>query len=101
VIHRALKLIRQFHRVKQTDLADRLDISKSFLSEVESGKKAPTLDLLDRYAREFKMPASTFLLFAEHLNGKPFPKNRDKGADKVFQLLEWIAAGEDDDDVAA
>ena len=35
----ALRLIRVFHDLKQQDLADRLEISKSYLSEIENGQK--------------------------------------------------------------
>lgn len=39
MINRALKTIRLFHNIKQSELADKLCISKSYLSELESGKK--------------------------------------------------------------
>ncbi|MGH6876906.1 MAG: helix-turn-helix domain-containing protein, partial [Rhizomicrobium sp.] len=34
--NRALKLIRQYHRLSQVELADELGLSKSFVSEIES-----------------------------------------------------------------
>ena len=49
MIHRALKLIRQFHELKQNDLAEKLDISKSYLSEIETGKKPANLELLQAF----------------------------------------------------
>ena len=100
MIHRALKLTRQYHRLTQAELAERLNISKSFISELESGKKAPTLDLLERYAHEFKMPASTLLMFAERL-GTGEPSKKAARADKVLRILEWVANGEDDRNAAA
>lgn len=39
MINRALKTIRLYHNLKQSELADNLCISKSYLSEIESGKK--------------------------------------------------------------
>ena len=100
MIHRALKLTRQFHRLTQTELATRMNISKSFLSELESGKKMPTLDLLSRYAQEFKMPASDFLIFAEKLGEKAHPKKMAR-ADKVLRLLEWVVDDKDHRDATA
>lgn len=100
MIHRALKLTRQFHRLTQADVASRLGISKSFLSELEAGKKAPTLELLNRYASEFDIPASTFLVFTEQLN-RASPSSRRKRADKVLRFLEWAAGDEGRDDATA
>ena len=90
MINRALKLTRQFHRLSQGEAAARLEISKSFLSEIEAGKKAPTLDLLNRYAAAFGIPASTLLLFSEN-SDDPERAIKQKPARKVIQFLEWAA----------
>jgi transcriptional regulator with XRE-family HTH domain len=89
-ISRALKLTRQFHRLSQTDLADGIGISKSHISELESGKKAPSIDLLQKYAEAFDIPASTLLLFAERLDGEMPARQRTK-VEKVLEFLEWIS----------
>jgi transcriptional regulator with XRE-family HTH domain len=96
MINRVLKLTRQYHRLTQADLAARLGISKSFLSELEAEKKAPTLDLIGRYAREFKLPASTFLMFSERLDGAPASGSKAH-ADKLLRFLEWAASEEDEE----
>ena len=67
MLSEALRLIRVFHDMKQTELAQRLGISKSYLSEIESGKKPPRMDLIERYASEFGIPSSSILFFAEGL----------------------------------
>ncbi len=91
MLHEALRLIRVFHDLKQTDLAERLNISKSHLSEVENGLKTPSLDLISRYASEFNIPASSILFFSENLN-KPAKADIVKSAiaDKVIQFLRVI-----------
>src|SRR6266853_321616 len=87
----ALRLVRVFHDISQTELADRLQISKSFLSEIESGKKEPTLHLLSRYASEFKISVSSLLFFAERVGTRTDNASR-RFAPKVIKLLDWIAA---------
>ena len=67
MLSEALRLIRVFHDMKQTELAQRLGISKSYLSEIESGKKPPRMDLIERYSSEFGIPSSSILFFAEGL----------------------------------
>ena len=63
--HEALRLVRVFHDLNQSTLAERLEISKSFLSEIESGKKTISLELLNKYAEIFNMPVSSLMFFAE------------------------------------
>src|SRR6185312_15667271 len=95
MINRALRLAREFHRMKQVELAKRLNISTSYLSEIEAGKKPPTIELLDGYAELFGVPASTFLMFGEQVSGKEDQKRQEK-ARKLLQFFEWVA-GEDDE----
>lgn len=89
----ALRLVRVFHDMSQTALADRLGISKSYLSEIESGKKSPTLELIQKYAETFGMPLSSLLFFAENLeNPSQSNKVRAAIAGKALKMLQWIAA---------
>ncbi|NLH82455.1 MAG: helix-turn-helix transcriptional regulator [Phyllobacteriaceae bacterium] len=90
--HRALKLIRQYHRLSQVDLAERLDLSKSFISEIEKdGGKKPSIDVLERYASYFKIPLSSLMLFAERTDKNDFSeRSRIYAADKVLKMLEWL-----------
>ena len=93
--HEALRLVRVFHDLSQTALADRLGISKSYLSEIEGGKKAVTLELLEKYAEVFNMPASSLLFFSERLNDSKPEKVRSAVAGKVIKMLDWIASKSD------
>lgn len=90
--HRALKLIRQYHRLTQVELAEHLGLSKSFISEIEKecGKK-PSIDVLERYASYFRIPLSSLLLFAERTDTADFgERSRTYAADKVLKMLEWL-----------
>ena len=95
LLNEALRLIRVFHDLKQTDLASRIGISKSYLSEIEKGKKSPTMDLVEKYSSEFKIPASSILFFSEQLSHevgeRRLPRNA-KGviANKVIQILQFV-----------
>jgi transcriptional regulator with XRE-family HTH domain len=89
---RALKLIRQYHRLSQAELADALNLSRSFVSELEkSGGKKPSIDVLERYASYFKIPLSSLLLFAERSGSSDLREtSRAFAADKVLRMLEWL-----------
>jgi len=90
--HRALKLIRQYHRLSQVELAGCLGLSKSFISEIEKdGGKKPSIDVLERYASYFKIPLSSLMLFAERTEANDIgERSRVYAADKVLKMLEWL-----------
>lgn len=100
MLHSALRHLRRYHGLKQQDLATRLQISKSYLSEIESGSKAHaiTVDLLGKYAEIFGVPVSTLMLFSEQLDsGKRSEKLRVAMAAKVVKMLDWIDQHEHDE----
>ena len=68
MLHRALRLMRVFHDLTQKELAELLGISKSHISEIEAGKKTPTLAVLARYASVFEVPVSSILFLSENLD---------------------------------
>lgn len=98
MLSEALRMIRVFHDLKQKDMAQRLEISPSYLSEIESGIKEPNLPLLRKYADEFHLPLSSIMFFSEQLeNGKSASRARKIVSTKVMTLLRFISerAGRD------
>lgn len=94
--HDALRLIRVFHDLSQSALAEKLSISKSYLSEIESGeKKNLSVELLERYAKVFNVPVSSLLFFSEQLDGERDTPARKAIATKIVKMLDWVAAKED------
>lgn len=87
----ALRLIRVYHDLKQTEAAARLGISKSYLSEIESGTKDPTLQLINKYAETFDLPASSIMFFAESVDrGRPADQARRYVASGILKLLRFV-----------
>lgn len=97
MINKALRMAREFHHMKQNELAQKLDISTSYLSEIETGKKPASVELLEAYGRVFKIPASTFLLFKEQVDGANDDRRVQK-AHKMLQFFEWVLEESGDDD---
>lgn len=90
--NRALRLIRAFHHINQNDLAKKIGLSKSYISELETGNKTPSLEVLEKYAAYFKIPLSSLMMFAEKVEGGGFvEEGRVVVADKVLKMLDWIA----------
>lgn len=97
MLHQALRHLRRYHQIKQDDLAKQLEISNSYLSEIESGKKAHaiTIDLLKRYSEIFNVPISSLLLFSEQLDSsKRSEKFRVATAAKILKVLDWVHSDE-------
>lgn len=91
----ALKLLRRHQGLNQATLASKLGVSRSYVSELESGNRTPSLDLLSRYAETFDVPVSSLVFFAEALDDKADLTgrlDRAKGviAKKVIALLTLL-----------
>jgi len=92
MLNEALRLIRVFHNMNQKELSEKLEISRSYLSEIESGKKNINIDLLKKYSIIFDIPSSSLLLFSENLeNNKLNEKTRVYVAKKVVNIMNWIS----------
>lgn len=82
--------------MKQKELAKKLEISNSYLSEIESGDKTISMDLLEKYSQVFGIPASTFLLFRENFVD-PVNQSQKARAKRLLDFFEWVAHEDDDD----
>jgi transcriptional regulator with XRE-family HTH domain len=83
--------MRVFHDLKQVELAEKLGISKSHLSEIESGSKTPSLDIIERYSKTFGIPVSSIMFFSENIeNAGKGEKAKAFVASKVISFLQLI-----------
>ena len=87
-----LKHIRIFNHQTQLELSDSLGLSRSYISEIESGSKIPTLEVLQKYSEVFDIPLSSIMLFAEEFKDKKSLKKKAKLllAKKAIAFLDWI-----------
>lgn len=75
----------------QTDLSVKLGISKSYLSEIEGGKKSVGYELLEKYSAVFDIPVSSLVFFSENIERKDSvsEKFRTVFSDKILRVMEW------------
>src|ERR1035441_1436832 len=96
MISEALRLLRVYHNLTQTQLATDLKVSKSYVSEIESGKKKASIDILETYSAHFKVPLSSLFFFSEELDQrKTTDRVKGKVAMAALRLLGTIAGRED------
>lgn len=88
----ALRLIRVYHDLKQKQVAELLEVSTSYLSEIEKGHKTPTLDIVQRYSDKFGIPVSSIMFFAESVEGGTFDRARSIVAGKMIGLMQFLEA---------
>lgn len=72
-LNQVLRYLRIIHDLKQKDLADKIDISRSHLSEIESGRKLPSFSVLERYSQNFNLPVYALIFLAEINTELPQP----------------------------
>ena len=96
----ALRLLRIFNGYKSAELAKKLELSQSYVSELENGKKQPTMEVLDKYAKVFEMKKSTLMLFAESLEGEEIKNDKKqriaRAGMKLLKILDKVGEFEDE-----
>lgn len=91
MLNEALKLVRNYHNISQTQLCNELGVSNSYLSEIESGKKVPTLEFLSKFSEHFKIPLSSLIFFSEKIDSEKITDNfRVSVAKKIIAMLKWV-----------
>lgn len=91
MINNALKLIRKYHNRTLTETAEDIGVSKSYLSELENGKKTPSIEVLKSYSDAFGMPLSSILFFAENQEtGERERKLKRAIGTKALKMLDWL-----------
>lgn len=95
MINDALRLLRLYLGLSQKELSSALNVSQSMISEMESGTKAVSMELLERYSQQFDVRMSQLLFFAEELEGQPIiTKGKLIIASHVLSLLEKLSPKE-------
>lgn len=68
-----MKLRRKELRIKQSELAEKLDISNNHISSIENGREKPSLDMFLKICEELNVTPDYLLLGNVHANN--IPKN--------------------------
>ncbi|WP_353175617.1 helix-turn-helix domain-containing protein [Delftia acidovorans] len=88
-IGQAIQLARKKRRLSQSALAERADISVSYLSLLERGRRDPPLSTIKRIAAALVMPVEIlFFLGAE--DGELGQLNRDLAGQLAITALELL-----------
>lgn len=90
MINEGLRLIRVFHDCKTSELADALGLSASYISEIESGKKTPSMETLQKYAKHFDTTVSAIMFFAEDIDKDKKKPAKAAIRNKLIKFMQII-----------
>ncbi len=94
-INEALRLLRLYCRYSQAEMAERVGVTQSLISDVEGGRKSVSMDLLEAYSAAVGVKMSQLLFFAEEIEGQPIARRGQLiVAEKVLHLLEKLRPAE-------
>lgn len=92
------KRIRSFrvkNELKQSQLAESLDVSTNFISEVETGKKSISLETLCRLCKKYSLSAD-YILFGKELSHSSERTMSEflssLSADEIPVIIEYLEA---------
>lgn len=92
MLNDALRLVRIYHGLNLSQVAERVGLSKSYISEIENTEKNVTMEVLSKYSIAFSIPMSSLMLFAERASAGGVPESARFGvAKKVIKMLDWLA----------
>ena len=90
---RAIRVVRSAHGLSQRQLADTgIGGSPSHLSLIESGKRAPSLKLLEEIADSLAVPMHLLTLLASDVGDVDDPKHAEQIADVAKALLRVLVS---------
>ena len=64
-INRILRMLRIAEDIKACDLAILIGLSPTYISDIEKGRKRPTLNVLEKYGQYFGISPANLLLLQE------------------------------------
>lgn len=80
-----LKLLRIANNMTVKDLADKMEVSSTYITEVEANNKNPSLNTLTKYSEALGVSKSTILYFDEE--GEESGYNYQKLLLKILQTI--------------
>ena len=83
------ELLRKARNYSVKELAKEMGVSPSSISEIESGKRKPTLTILDKYSKALDVKQSTIKYFEEERDGKNYGFERT-----LLMILQKICEDE-------
>lgn len=66
------ELLRKARNYSVKELAEKMGVSQSCISEIEARKRKPTVEILEKYSDSLNVKLSTMMFFEEERKGKNY-----------------------------
>lgn len=95
MINDALRLLRLYLGLSQAQMAEKIELSQSMISEIESGSKSVSIDVIEKYSTRLNVRMSQLLFFAEELYADPVKmKGKLIIGGRILKLLDALSPRE-------
>lgn len=94
MIGETIKLLRNTYGINSQDLALKIEISQSYMSEIENNKKIPKLEIIKKISEIFKIKTSSLIYIDEKVEEAGENINFNEKIIIVINTLEKIKKGE-------
>lgn len=81
-----IKDFRKLNGIKQKDLASKAKISSTYLSQIESNTKDPTLSTLKAISKSLDMPLPLLLFIS--INNNDIPKSKRQAFNTIYPTIK-------------
>lgn len=86
----ALHRVRKSKRINQGDLAKRVGITQSYLSQIERGKKNPTINTLTDISKELNVPLGVIMWLS--VSEKDVSENKKEAYNKLKPTFDVLVS---------
>lgn len=94
MIGETIKLLRNTYGINSQDLALKIEISQSYMSEIENNKKIPKLEIIKKISEIFKIKTSSLIYIDEKVEEAGENINFNEKIIIVINTLEKLKKGE-------
>lgn len=94
MIGETIKLLRNTYGINSQDLALKIEISQSYMSEIENNKKIPKLEIIKKISEIFKIKTSSLIYIDEKVKEAGENINFNEKIIIVINTLEKLKKGE-------
>lgn len=93
ILSDVLRLLRIANDLSITELANKIGVSKSYVSELERGlKKRPSLDLIDKYSEALNVDKQTIMFFIDDFSNS----QKEQYQIRLFKILKKLIEKKED-----
>lgn len=83
-----LRIIRIANDWTAQALAEKLEVSSSYISQIEKGNRTPNIEFLDKFARVFNVPVSAIFKAVETESSEG--TFEEKFSAKMFRIMKTV-----------